>query len=96
MTKKAENLNNAETPSLNITDVSKRKFYLLNYGMYGSGYDGDIESHKAIFWGTWIEAAREVVKYDQSITKGEKRCYRRITEFILPNVSRKRRPFYVC
>ena len=91
---KQEQQSNA--PKLGLHSVSERKFYLIQFGLYGSGYDSDINMHKCIFWGTWIESAREIIKNDQSITKGEKRYYRKITEFSLPNVSRKRRPFYVC
>jgi hypothetical protein len=86
-----EKLGNAVSPL-----VSKRNFWLIIYGSYGIGYDSDITDRKAIYWGTFIEAARELIKNDESIGKGEKKFHRKIELFTLPDVSKKRKPFYVC
>lgn len=71
-----------------------RKFYLIKFGRYGVGYDSDIELRKNIIYGTWMECARELVRLDESIGS-EKKYYRGLSEFSLPDVKRKRKMFYV-
>jgi hypothetical protein len=85
-----------ETSNGILGAVSNRNFWLIQYGSYGVGYDSDITLRKAIYWGTFIEAARQLIKNDESIGKGQKRFYRKIELFNLPDVSKKRKPFYVC
>lgn len=74
--------------------MDKKTFWLIKFGSYGIGYDSDITTRTNIVWGTWFEAARELIKNDESLTF-ERKYYREISEFKLPDVRRKRKMFYV-
>lgn len=75
--------------------MDTKTFWLIEYGDFGIGWDSDITPRKNIVWGTWYEAARELVKNDESNIRSDKKYYRKISEFKLPDVKRKRRMFYV-
>jgi hypothetical protein len=94
MSKKIKNNNNSDKELLNIGLVSTRRFWKLSWEEWTGGYDGGDYTGIAIFWGTWYEAAREVIKNDECCCKPKWR--RKIEPFELPDVSRKRKSFYVC
>jgi hypothetical protein len=71
----------------------QRRFWKITAEKYSGGYDGGEYMWMAIYWGTWFEAARECVKEDESI--GRHKFYRSVEPFELPDVSRKRKAFYV-
>ena len=72
---------------------SKRRFWKITAQKWSGGYDGGEYTWLAIFWGTWMEAARECVKEDESIGRYKERS---VEPFDLPDTKRKRLPFYVC
>ncbi len=74
--------------------VSTRRFWKIYAEKYSGGMDSEEYEWMAIYWGTWMEAAREVIKNDQSI-RGY-RAYRRVEPFDLSDTKRKRKGFYVC
>jgi hypothetical protein len=74
--------------------MKKRDFYLLRFGEWGFGNSADLEYRVELYWGTFFEAARELIRRDQSSVE-EKKHYRSIEVFRLPDVSNKRKPFYI-
>jgi len=82
-----------EAKAFRIARVSKRRFWQIEYEVWGGGYDGVDDTEVRIYWGTWLEAAREVVRNDQSVCRPKWR--RKVKPFDLPNTKRKRKPFYV-
>jgi len=77
-----------------MPDISKRRFWKLEYECWTGGFGGGDYTELRIFWGTWWEAAREVVKNDGSVCRPKHR--RKIEPFNLPDTKRKRTSFYVC
>jgi len=74
--------------------VSTRRFWKITAEKWSGGYDGGEYTWLAIYWGTWMEAARECIKEDESI--GRYKGRRSVEPFELPDTKRKRLPFYVC
>ena len=73
----------------------KRRFWIINYDDYAGGMDCETHTERNIYWGTWMEAARECVYW--SIDKSSLYGYRRSVEpFELPDVKNKKKGFYVC
>lgn len=69
----------------------KRDFWVLKYTQY-SGYDCSGHLITSIYWGTFIEAARECIKLDQEPRGSSERS---VSKFVLPDVSKKKKPFMV-
>jgi len=78
----------------NIASVSKRRFWKIYAEKYSGGMDSEEYEWMAIYWGTWMDAAREVIRNDESI-RGF-RSVRKVEPFELPKTKGKRKPFYVC
>ena len=89
-----EQMTDKEKEALHIARVSKRRFWKIEYERWTGGYDGGDYTEMAIYWGTWWEAAREVVRSDESVCRPK--WNRKVEPFDLPDTSRKRKPFYVC
>lgn len=89
-----KNKQNSTEKALTIPVVSKRKFWKIQYETWGDGEGGLDYTEVRIYWGTWMEAARECVKNDESVCRPKWR--RKIEPFELPNTKGKRKGFYVC
>lgn len=46
--------------------MKKRDFYLLRFGEWGFGHSANLEYRVELYWGTFFEAARELIRRDQS------------------------------
>ncbi len=77
-----------------IDRVSKRRFWKIEYERWTEGFDGGDYTEMGIYWGTWWEAAREVVASDESVCRPKWK--RKVEPFDLPDTKRKRYPFYVA
>ena len=74
--------------------VMKKNFYKIQYLRY-LGYEGHEYIETSIIWGTWIEAARELIKRHEGINAPCDKIQRKISLFELPNVKRKKKSFIV-
>lgn len=68
-----------------------RDFWVLKYTQY-SGYDCSGHVIMSIYWGTFIEAARECIKLNQGIRRYDERS---VSRFELPDVIKRKRLIFV-
>lgn len=71
-----------------------KQFWVIKWGELDSGHDSDISHRMGIYWGTFMEAARELIRLDDSMYH-EKKIFRKITPMVLPDTRRKKKGFMV-
>jgi hypothetical protein len=69
----------------------ERKLWKITYLEY-SGWDCTGHMISGLYWGTWWEAARECVKNDEDVRP---HSYRSVKEFVMPDLKKKKKPFYI-
>ena len=72
----------------------RRNFYKIEYLRY-LGLEGYEYIETSIIWGTWLEAARELIRKHEGLNIDCDKRQRKISLFELPNVKKKRKSFIV-